>query len=437
MLRFLLRSPKKLFFAASFLFSIFFAGSLSSQTANYGPIKVAGESTMILNNKRDIYHEKNSTVRQKMIEKAVYDAIEQGTKQKISSIEEHMQYSNSVSHSFEDVFEDYLSSSLVQRNVEWVRTGNYKFVRVENEKGDKTRKWKCMVEGTVTNLDPNKLNPSTEKPRTGNDYYITRKSYNIVHINAGSDDNIQIGDKFVAFKYKGKKALTGINMKAKAMGLISITNVEGNYSEGRILRGIYGVKEAHQAKKYNFRKSRSGLEYKWGSSYEQINTTDIGDLESSLNTTSHSVYFYYFSYISRVGFKLGGSYYDINKKYTIPNQSDYKVDSTAVAFSPEFNLNYSIGLVPDFIFLVPNASLGYLFFMDSKESILDKPDGAWDVNVMVEADMSVHLRLWSFDFIGGIAYKYINDYPELSNFYPHFGVAYNFVRYAKKALLAE
>jgi hypothetical protein len=435
MIRFLLRSFEKQSLPGLFLFCLLYSGSLWAQGDN--SVRVTGESIQFINNKGDIYLKKNRDARQEMIEAAVFDAIDKGASQRVSSIVEHMNYSNSVSNSFEDVFEDYLSSSLKQMNVEWVRNSSYKFSRMEIEKGDKGRKWKCIVEGTVRNLDPTRLNPPSEKPKTDNDYYITRKSYNIVHINAGSDDDIQIGDKFVAFKYKGKKALTGINMKAKAMGLISITNVEGNYSEGRILRGIYGVKEAHQAKKYNFKKSRSGLEYKWGSSYEQINTTDIGDLESSLNTTSHSLYYYYFSYISRVGFKLGGSYYDINKEYTDPDQGDYKTDSTAVAFSPEFNLNYSIGLVPDFVFLVPNATLGYLFVMDNKESIFDKPDGAWDVDLILEADMSVHLRLWSFDFIGGIGYKYINDYPELSNFYPHFGVAYNFVKYAKKALLAE
>jgi len=395
--------------------------------------EVTGESFKILDNKKDIYHSKNSKARQEMIEAAVFDAIDKGASRGMTSVIEHIQYSNSISHSFEDVFEDYLSSSLTKINIEWIRTSSYKFARDESDKNEKGRKWKCQVSGKVINLGTGNLRPSEEKPRGNNDYYITRKSFNIVHINAGAKDNISVGDKFLAYKYKGKKALTGINMKPKIMGLITIKSVSDSYSEGRVLKGTFSVREAHQAKKYNYKKFRSGLEYQLSGSYEQFNTSKIGDTEADIKSKTHALYYYYFSYISRVGFKLGAEVFDIDKN--LNENSDN--DTSAYAFSPKFNLNYSIGIIPDFLFIVPNASVGYLFFENEKDGIFNKADKSWDANVFFESDISVHVRLMNFDLIGGITYKYINDLPDLTNYYPHIGLAYNFVRYARKGLTGE
>jgi hypothetical protein len=400
-------------------------------SANAQTLEVTGVSIKMLDNKKDIYHKKNKKVRQEMINEAVFDAIDLGASKRVSEEVERYQFSNSVSQVFEEYFDDYLSSSLIKTNVEWTRTSDYKFARIEG------KNWKCEVTGHVRNLSDGDGGSASVKPKSGSEYYITRKSFNIVHINAGSDEGVEIGDKFLAFKYKRKKALTGINMKPKIVGLITVTSTEDSYSEGRILRGIYGVRESHQAKKYNFKKFRSGLEYQLAGSYEQVNTTEFGETESTVNSTTHSLFYYYYSYISRMGFKLGLEMMDIKKAYPATELYPYETDSSAYVFNPKFNLNYSIGLIPDFLFVVPNASIGYLFFENGKEEIFDRVGKAWDADVVLEADISAHLRLRSFDLVGGITFKYINDYPELKNYYPHVGIAYNFVRYAKQGLAGE
>lgn len=403
-------------------FILIFA-NLSSQSFD-----VTGTATKILDNKKDIYHKKNKKARQEMINEAVFDAIDKGASKKISEEVERMQFSNSVSQVFEEYFDDYLSSSLIKTNVEWTRTSDYKFARVEG------KKWKCEVTGRVRNITGGSGSPSTQRPKTTDECYITRKSFNIVHINKGSDDGIMIGDKFIAYKYKKKKAITGINMKPKVVGFITITGTEGSYSEGRIIKGMYGVREAHQAKKYNFKKFRSGLDFQISKSYEQVNTTDFGETESTVNSTSFALHYFYYSYISRLGFKLGLEVFDIDKTYPSAEENIDEADSSAYAFLPKFNLNYSIGIVPDILYLVPNVSIGYLFVENRKEELFNEPAKEWGADVVIEGGISAQLRLRSFDLIGGITYKYINDYPELSNYYPFVGISYNFVRYAKNGL---
>jgi hypothetical protein len=130
-------------------------------------------------------------------------------------------------------------------------------------------------------------------------------------------------------------------------------------------------------------------------------------------------------------------FFDVDKEIKTAGAESHDVDTSAFVFLPKFNLNYSIGLVPDFLFLVPGASLGYLFIQNDKGDVFKKAKESWGANIVMEADLSVHLRLNCFDLVGGLTYKYINDYPELTNYYPHIGLCYNFVRYARKGLVEE
>ncbi|MFP4471922.1 MAG: hypothetical protein ACLFPE_14665, partial [Bacteroidales bacterium] len=259
-------------------------------------VLVVGESRKTLNNNKDVYHKKNREIREKMIEEAIFDAIEKGANKRFKSIIEHVHYSNTVEKSFEEVYEDFLSSTCTEYDVEWRRTSSYKFARLEG------KLWKCEVEGEVRNITSSSTVPITKTPDRDLNYYITRKSFNIVHINAGKDKGVVAGDKFVAYRHKKKKTINGYNFVPKPVGLISIINSENRFSEGRIIKGIYGVKESQQAIKTNVKSYRLGLEYQFGGSYEQVNTTEYGEKESTINSKTHSLYFYYTSYVSRMGF---------------------------------------------------------------------------------------------------------------------------------------
>jgi hypothetical protein len=50
-------------------------------------------------------------------------------------------------------------------------------------------------------------------------------------------------------------------------------------------------------------------------------------------------------------------------------------------------------------------------------------------NVVLEAEISAHLRLWRVELVGGVTYKFIYDLPHLTNYYPHVGISYNFIKY--------
>ncbi len=391
-------------------------------------MRVTGESIKIIGNKKDIHHKRNKEYRIEMIEDAVFDAIERGANIRIQSMINHVQYSSSASASFEEVYEDLLSSSLSQYNVEWRRTSNYEFERVEG------KKWKCRVTGIVLNHETDPKNQDFDIKKDDHYFTITRKSFNTVHINAGTNDDIKMGDKIVVYRHKKKKTINGYNFVEKPVGYVTIFDTYDNYSRGHIVKGIYGVKETWRAKVTDFKAYRLGLEYQLAGSYEQVNTTELGEKESTINSKSNALYFYYSSLVSRVGFKLGMEVIDVSKQTASDNESILSTDTSAYVFLPKFNLNYSIGLIPDFLYLVPGASAGYVFFESGKEEIFDPCNKPWNANVTLEGDLSAHLRLRAFDIIGGITYKYINDYPELTNYYPHAGICVNFVRYGRRGI---
>lgn len=388
---------------------------------------VVGEAIMPLNNKKDIYHKRNKEAREKLIQLATFDAIEKGAALKVSSIIKKGDISTTVSQSFEEVYEKYVSSQLTRYNVLWTRTSSYKFARLDG------KKWKCIVEGEVRNLKMDEVKPEQEEPDQDLNYFITRKSFKTVHLNAGKNKGITVGDKFIVYRHKKKKTINGYNFVPKKVGFVTVSNVDDRFSVGKIMRGIYGIKEGQQASKMDFKTYRIGLEYQLSGSYEQVNTTDLGDKESKVNTKSHALYLYYSSYLSRWGFKFGLEVLDTDKD-SIVLENDVTTSYSAYSFLPKFNLNYNIGIIPDLLYITPNASIGYLFIENGKEHVFEKSGKAWNADVVFEGDVSAHFRVGAFDFIGGVSYKYINDYEELTNFYPHVGIWINFVRYGKRGV---
>lgn len=401
-----------------------------SQPSIEQSISVTGESIKTLENKKDIYHVRNQFFREQMIEEAIFDAIEQVAPIHFSSMIQHVQSSTSVEKSFEEVYEDYLSSTLTRYNVQWHRTSGYKFARMEG------KTWKCRVEGEIISIDgeyPDTVH-QVKIPGESQDYFITRKSFNIVHINAGENKGIRLGDEFVAWRYKRKRTINGYNFVAKPAGLIKITNIDERFCVGRIVKGMYGVHTSQQVSRVNFKAYRLGLEYRLSGSYEQVNTTEFGEKESTTNIISHSLFLYYNSLFSRFGFRLGLEVFDVDKKSYIHEFSSRMADTSTYVFYPKISLNYSIGLIPDVLYLQPEISGGYLFFEEGSELLFDCCDNPWGADVMIEGGILAVFRFGCFDISGGITYKYANDYPELSNYYPHVGLGFNFTRYSGRAI---
>lgn len=385
--------------------------------------QVTGEGIQMIKNRSDIYHPKNEEFRKELINLAVIDAIEKGGIINIKSIDVS-KIKSTKEKSFEDVYEDFLSVSLHQYNVEWQRKSNYIFTPIESKNG---KKWKCEVDGIIRNIEPgfNDIVGTKDQSRITNKF-VTKKNYNIVFLNSGIDDTVKTGDKFVVYRQKRIKTVNGFHVVPQQVGLVMITMPYSGFSKGRILKGVYGVHESQLVKKSNFKTFRFGLEYQLSGSYEQINSTDYGLKSSSINTTSHSLFLSHYSYVSRTGFKFGLEFMDTEI-------SNPERDTSTFIFIPKFNWNFSIGLVPDILYLNPEFSIGYLFgnFSD-KSCFFTDPQNKWGSDVVLEAGLSAHIRFKFIDFIGGFNYKYINDYQELKNIYPYAGIMFNFVRYVPK-----
>jgi len=106
---------------------------------------VAGQAVRYVNNRRDIYHPRNENARKELIRDAVKDAIEKGASINVGHVSIR-DFNSTLEKSFEDVFDDYVSQNLEHYNVKWSRTSNYNFTLIE------PKKWKCEVNGEVSNL---------------------------------------------------------------------------------------------------------------------------------------------------------------------------------------------------------------------------------------------------------------------------------------------
>jgi hypothetical protein len=383
---------------------------------------VTGQAVRYVNNRRDIYHPRNENKRKELILDAVKDAIERGASINVGHVEIR-NFNSTLEKSFEDVFDDFVSQNLQHYNVKWNRTSNYNFTLIE------PKTWKCEVNGEVSNVDLGNIEPIL--PRKIQSIYITRKSYNVVYLNSGTEDGVEAGDKFVVYRHKQKKAVTGYHTVPKQVGLITIKTPHKRFSEGRIIKGIYNVRESQLVKKADFRTSRFGLEYQLSGNNEQINSIGLIENNSTLNILSHSIFLSHYSYKSRTGFKFGLEVLDTEISRNEINESVY-------LFVPKFNWFFSIGLIPDILILSPGFSIGYM--LSDKNEISDYLSLSkknWGADIVVETGIGAHVRIKFVDLIGGINYKYANDYQELKGFYPFAGVKFNFVNYKSKKITDE
>ena len=183
---------------------------------------------------------------------------------------------------------------------------------------------------------------------------------------------------------------------------------------------MIGVHEAQQLNIEDFNIHRDGFEYRLSGSYEQINITEFGDTTSAINTVTHTLLYFHQSYLSRLGFKLGLEVFDVNFE---------EQDTSIYLFTPKINFNIFLGVFPDFLYLVPSISIGYVIGnFDQKELYFTKPSQKWGVDLLLEYELGVHIRINKFEIISGVTFKYVNDIPQLNNFYPFVGISFNFNR---------
>jgi hypothetical protein len=310
------------------------------------------------------------------------------------------------------------------------------FARDETNK----KKWTCTVEGIITPVKNNGTiseDPVDYKTTSNSlNNFITRKSYNVVYLNAGKNKDVKKGDKFIAYRVKQIKNNTGSYWEPKAKGFIVITHVRKKYSKGKIIKGVFFTHVSQQAAKQDFKTTRVGLEYRFSGNLEQLNKEwdplTLKDTTAETNSLVHTVYLFHYGMKTHRGFKLGLDIYDTETTLT-----GEEADSTAKAtcFVPKVDFTYAFGLAPDFLYLQPAVSLGYFFTNSANKQLFYDPETSmWDFDIVMGVDVSLHLRLAQFDIIGGVSYKYFHDYPNLSNYYPHIGISYNLRRYASDGI---
>jgi len=111
---------------------------------------VTGQAVKVVKNRRDIYHPRNENARKELMRDAVKDAIEKGEIINMVGVETRelsgSKLESTREKSYEEVFDDYVSQNMKHYNVKWSRTSNYNFTLIE------PKKWKCEVNGEVSNL---------------------------------------------------------------------------------------------------------------------------------------------------------------------------------------------------------------------------------------------------------------------------------------------
>jgi hypothetical protein len=323
------------------------------------------------------------------------------------------------------VFEAYDSKTRISQHVKWQRKGSFVIERDKFEH----KQWNCSIEGVVTSIpitdddEPGEIGVAKSKEN-----HIARKKHNIVYIWKSKESSVSKKDKYLAYDIKKLKTSSGSISVTKPKGLIYVTNVSKDRFKGRILKGVYKTHKDQPVAKVDFQTKRKGLEYQFAGSFENINNqvqlVDVDDTSAVVDSYTHTLYFFNYSLVKRTGFKLGFEIYDTQTRL---EQSDSLI--TGLCYVPKINLNFSIGLVPDFLYLRPGGSIGYVFTGGNDAMYQDPDKDPIGANVVLEAEISAHLRLWRVELVGGVTYKFIYDLPHLTNYYPHVGISYNFIKY--------
>ncbi len=378
---------------------------------------VEGSAVRIIDNRKDIYHDKNELHRKILIKEAILEAIEKGADISIKNLTSYNVESVSIDN-YEQHFDNFISKTLQEYHVTWKRTSQFTFSRDQKKK----KKWYCRVMGEVTNedfeasgFDDNGNSTINGSSRNTTAFYITRKSFGKVHINAGFKDGLRKGNKLIAYKHLQKKSLVGYNSIKKPKAHIYITEVGDDYALGEVVKGYYRQLKRNEVEYGIFKLNRGDLKYELFLQEEKLNLTTLGvNKEISLGITGHTISFTHWSYLSKWGIEIGGDFLDLRTS-----------ELSDIAINVKLGAYRNIAILPELLFIQPKVHLGYMF-VNLNENLFDITDE--DVPLTFEGKLGVLLMLYSVDFSAGMSYRYVNVIGDLSNFYPYFGIGYNLYR---------
>lgn len=378
---------------------------------------VEGNSVRIIDNRKDIYHDKNELHRKILIKEAILEAIEKGADISVKNLISYNVESVSIDN-YEQHFDNFVSKTLQEYHVTWKRTSQFTFSRDNKKK----KKWYCTVTGEVANIEfeasdfdenGNYIINGTLENSTS--FYITRKSFGKVHIDAGFKDGIRKGNKLIAYKYLNKKSLAGFNVIKKPKANIYITEVGDDYSLGEVVKGYYRQLKRNEVEYGIFKLNKGGLKYELFLQEEELNLTRLGiDKEVSLDIIGHAFSFTHWSYLSKWGVEIGGDFLGLRT-----------AELSDVAINAKIGAYRNITLLPELLYIQPKIHLGYMF-VNLGEELFDITKD--DIPLTFEGKIGALLTLYSVDFSAGMSYRYVNTIGDLSNFYPYFGIGYNLYR---------
>jgi hypothetical protein len=392
-------------------------GLLTIVICAHAQTAVVGNAVRIIDNRKDIYHDKNELHRKIMIKEAILEAIEKGADISIKNLISYNVESVSIDD-YEQHFDNFVSKTLQEYHVTWKRTSQFTFSRDAKHK----KKWHCRVTGEVINVDFeasefDENDPSTINgaPSYSTSFYITRKSFGKVHINAGFKDGLRRGNKLIAYKYRNKKSLAGYNTVKKPKAHIYITEVGDDYALGEVVNGYYRQLKRNEVEYGIFNLNKGGLKYELFLQEEKLNLTRLGiNKPVTMDITGHAFSFTHWSYLSKWGVEIGADLLGLRTS-----------ELSDVAINVKLGGYRNVTILPELLYLQPKIHLGYMF-VNLGEELFDIHEE--EIPLTFEAKIGTMLTLSSLDFSAGMSYRYVYAVGDLSNFYPYFGIGYNLYR---------
>ncbi len=250
---------------------------------------------------------------------------------------------------------------------------------------------------------------------------IIEKSFNKVVINAGQDlglkeecsFNVIVKEKDLIDPITGEKYGT----KTKKIGVIFLTEVGPKYSKGKIVKGLYKVKQGMTLKEGNLLSVDMGFSLSYGISISDIKANAIiGSFESP--SSGDSVYFDFseFTDINETSFFQTSIYSRnlINNFSTDFNFDLYNVNKDIGAWTIDFRFNYHLGIIPEYFYLVPGIGIGFGYgWQDLPDNIISEVSNDYD-NAINDWSMSyigqlgARLKMGQLVFFGEASYRKLN-----------------------------
>lgn len=247
---------------------------------------------------------------------------------------------------------------------------------------------------------------------------IIEKSFNKVVINAGKDLDFKESCSFNVI-VKGKDLIDPITgekygAKTKKIGVVFLTEVGPKYSKGKIVKGLYKVKQGMKLKEGNLLPVDLGFSIGYGQSVSDIiPNNNIGYYINPTSDDSVSYDFSNFSKINDVNFFQTSLYWkNLIKNYSTNINFDfYKVNEDIGAWTLDLRFNYHIGLIPEYFYLVPGLGIGFGYgWQDLPGNIVSDFSDNYDnavknLSMLYIGQLNAKLKFGSLVFFGEASYR--------------------------------